>query len=120
MILNLVFEGAELSRCSVYMNWVGDDGKKASSWQALMPIRTCLQASDTQASCPSNLVENITAQPIRCLGPTVTTLDTQSLLDGGFPALQKAFDEYIPTNTSTWANPSSFTFENLGVGSLLM
>jgi hypothetical protein len=85
-----------------------------------MPIRTCLQSSDSQATCPSNLVDNITAQPIRCLGPAVTILDTQSLLDGGFPALEQAFNEYIPTNTSTWTTPSAFTFQNLGVGSLLM
>lgn len=102
------------------MTWVGDDGKLASGWQALMPMRTCLQASDTQANCPSNLVDNITSQPIRCLGPTVTILDTQSLLSGGFSALQQAFDQYIPTNYTLWENPSAFTFQNLGEGSLLM
>jgi hypothetical protein len=110
--------GAERSRCSVNLTWTGSDGIVSSSWQALMPIRTCRQG-DAQ-SCPASLVENTTVQPVRCLGPTVTTLDLKTFTENGFPALNTAMNQYVPTNYSAWENPSDFTFQNLGDGSLLM
>ena len=114
------FEGDERSRCSVNFTWIGEGGSVSSGYQALMPMRTCSQNSGTQSNCPSELVDNITLDPIHCLGPTVTSLNLEVLVDGGFAALNQAFNEYIPTNYSMWEAPSAFTFEDLGQASLLM
>jgi hypothetical protein len=101
----------------VNLTWTGSDGKVSSGWQAVMPIRTCRQS---ESSCPANLVENITNQPVRCLGPSVTTLDLKTFTEEGFSALNTAMNQYVPTNYSAWESPSEFTFQNLGDGSLLM